>query len=249
MRETAPAGLIVPAFGLSDVLIDVLIVLALLLVLLGAAYAYWRHVWFWRDPPRQPPAAEGIVSPADGTVVYVRDVAPGEPVITIKQGLAAQMSDLVGEDVQVRKWVIGIFMSPFNVHYNRAPLDARVDRITRHPGQGNVHMGPMHWRTVLNRAPHYQNSTHIVRNERTVTRFLADYREAPLPFYVVQIGALTVNGIDSYCAVGAEVERGQTFGMIRVGSQVDLVLTHRDDLEVLVRPGQRVRAGETLLIS
>ena len=229
-------------------LVDALLALGALGLVALVAYAYWRHVWFWRDPPRSPPEAEGVLSPADGTVVYVRDVAPGEPVINIKQGLAAHLPDLVGEDVQVRKWVIGIFMSPFNVHYNRAPLDARVEGITRHPGQGNVHMGPMHWRTVLNRAPHYQNSTHIVRNERTVTRFVADYRQAPLPFYVVQIGALTVNGIDSYFSVGAEVARGQTFGMIRVGSQVDLVLTHREDLEVLVRPGQRVRAGETLLV-
>lgn len=217
---------------------------------LGAtAWAAWRYWWFFRDPPRTPPAGIGLVSPADGTVVYVREVAPDEDVVVIKQGLAAKVKDLVREDVDAPKIVIGIFMSPFDVHYNRAPLDAKVERITRHAGYGrNVHMGPMHWRTLLGRAPRYANSVHIVQNERTVTRFLARYLGEPLPFYVVQIGARTVNGIDSYVPPGQRVERGQKFGMIRIGSQVDVIVPRRAMLEVMVCPGQRVRAGETILI-
>jgi phosphatidylserine decarboxylase len=89
---------------------------------------------------------------------------------------------------------------------------------------------------------------HIVQNERTVTRFVGDYRGQALPFYVVQIGARTVNGIDSYVQPGERVARGQTFGMIRIGSQVDLVVTWRAGLEARVRPGERVRAGETVLV-
>ena len=41
-----------------------------------AAYLFWRYVWFFRNPRRAPPADAGIVSPADGTVVYVRSVEP-----------------------------------------------------------------------------------------------------------------------------------------------------------------------------
>jgi len=43
------------------------------------------------------------------------------------------------------------------------------------------------------------------------------------------------------------VERGAIFGMIRIGSQVDVVLPARPNLRVRVRPGDRVRAGETVL--
>ncbi len=215
----------------------------------AAAYLAWRRWWFFRDPQRTPPQTPGLVSPADGQVVYVRRVAPGEPVVTIKQGLAAMLTDLVGEEQREPRIVIGIFMSPFDVHYNRAPIDARVESIRRYPGQGgNVHMGPMHWRLLLRRPPYHENSTHIVRNERTVTRFRADYRGVDLPFYVVQIGAKTVNGIDSYVPVGGRVERGAKFGMIRIGSQVDLVMPLREAFEVLVAPGQRVRGGETVLV-
>jgi phosphatidylserine decarboxylase len=64
----------------------------------------------------------------------------------------------------------------------------------------------------------------------------------------VQIGARTVNGIDSYFREGDFVARGAKFGMIRIGSQVDVIVTWRPGLKVLVRPGERVRAGETRLI-
>lgn len=218
-------------------------------VIAAAGWIAWRRWWFFRDPPRTPPDAPGLLSPADGRVVYVRRVAPGEPVVTIKQGLAATLTDLVREDLADPRIVIGIFMSPLDVHYNRAPLDARVESINRHPGQGrNVHMGPMHWRLLLRRPPYHRNSEHIVRNERTVTRFLGRYRGIDLPMYVVQIGAKTVNGIDSYVPVGEEVRRGDKFGMIRIGSQVDLVIPDRSTFDVLVTPGQRVRGGETVLV-
>jgi phosphatidylserine decarboxylase len=221
----------------------------LITALLAGGYLFWRHFWFFRNPARTPPAEAGLVSPADGTIVYVRKAEPGEEVVTIKQGVRATVADIVREDVSQAKLVIGIFMSPFDVHFNRAPLDATVGFIRHHPARGqNVHMGAMHWRTVFNLPPHYDGSTHIVQNERTVTHFTGAYRGEPMSFYVVQIGARTVNGIDSYYAEGEPVARGATFGMIRIGSQVDLVVPWRAGLEARVRPGERVRAGETILI-
>lgn len=224
-----------------------------LLVLAGlfaaGGYFYWRYVWFFRNPSRTAPAEPGLVSPADGTVVYVRKAAPGEDVVVIKQGLRATVKDITREDDGEPKLVIGIFMSPLDVHYNRAPLSGTIDFIRRHAAIGaNAYMSAMHWRTLLNLAPHYAGSVHIVQNERAVTRFVADYNGKPFPFYVVQIGARTVNGIDSYYGEGERVERGATFGMIRIGSQVDLVVPWRDGLQARVQPGDKVVAGETILV-
>jgi phosphatidylserine decarboxylase len=226
-----------------------LTLIGVLLLGLLAAFLYWRHVWFFRNPPRTPPAAAGILSPADGTVVYVKRVAPGEEVVVIKEGLAATVEDILKQDEPAPKIVVGIFMSPFDVHYNRAPLGGRVDMIRHYPAQGeNLYMGMMHLRTVLNWLPLYEGSPHIVQNERTVTRFDSEYRGAPLPVYVVQIGSRGVHGIDSHYAVGDSVERGAIFGMIRIGSQVDLIVPAREGMSIKVRPGETVRAGETLLI-
>lgn len=214
-----------------------------------AAFLFWRNVWFFRNPARTVPQGENIVSPADGTVVYVKAVKPNEEVIVIKQGVAAGIKDIVREDMDAPKILIGVFMSPFNVHYNRAPLAGKVERIVHHPPKtANLHMGPMHLRTLLNRSPFYENSLHILENERTVTRLKGSFKGAELTCYVIQIAGKSVRGIDSYIPEGGEVGKGDVFGMIRIGSQVDLVLPQRADMRPTVRPGDRVRAGESVLV-
>jgi len=213
-----------------------------------AAYLFWRYIWFFRNPERATHGAEGVVSAADGTVVYVKKVEPGEPVINIKRGLSAQLTDILREDEAQPKLLIGVFMSPFDVHYNRAPVSGTVEFVRNHPPhRKNLHMGIMHWRILLKRRPYYRGSRHIVQNERTVTKINGTLKGDALPCYVVQIAAKTVAGIDSYVQPGEAVEKGSVFGMIRIGSQVDVVVPWREDINVHVRPGDRVRAGETLL--
>ncbi|MFZ5453473.1 MAG: phosphatidylserine decarboxylase [Thermodesulfobacteriota bacterium] len=219
-------------------------------VILGGGYLYWRYVWFFRNPQRQPPAGENIVSPADGTVVYVTLVKPGEEVVTIKQGVRAKVEDILREEQEDAKVHIGIFMSPFSVHYNRVPLAGRVEFIKHHPPlRKNYHMGPMHWRTLFSKSPLYRHSLHIVGNERTVTKVTGEFQGKEVPYYVIQIAGKSVRGIDSYTRPGAAVDKGAVFGMIRIGSQVDLVLPHQPGMKILAQPGDRVRAGETILIA
>lgn len=218
-------------------------------VVAGAAYLFWRYVWFWRNPIRTTPAVEGLVAAADGTVVYVKKLMAADDVIHVKQGLAARLADIVREDAALPKLLIGVFMSPFDVHYNRAPLSGTIEFVRHHPGSGrNAHMGPMHLRVVARREPYYRGSTHIVANERTVTKINGTLNGANLGCYIVQIAAKTVAGIDSYVTPGDTVARGTIFRMIRIGSQVDLVIPWREGMNVRVAPGDRVRAGETVLV-
>lgn len=214
-----------------------------------ALYLFWRYYWFWRRPLRAPPAQEGLLAAADGTVVYVKKLTEGDDVISVKRGLAARLVDITHEDAGLPKLLIGVFMSPFDVHYNRAPLTGTVEFVRHHSGRGrNLHMGAMHWRVLARRKPYYEGSAHIVQNERTVTKINGTFKGVPVSCYVVQIAAKTVAGIDSYVKIGDQVARGAIFGMIRIGSQVDIVVPWRDDLRVRVAPGDRVRAGETLLV-
>ena len=145
--------------------------LLIIAILSLAAYLYWRYIWFFRNPDRVAPGGENLVSPADGTVVYVTGIEPEQDVITIKQGVQARVADIVREDLALPKVLVGIFMSPFSVHYNRVPLAGRVEFVHHHPPLfKNRCMAPMHWRTVLKWPPFYTNSLHILSNERTVTK-------------------------------------------------------------------------------
>jgi phosphatidylserine decarboxylase len=223
--------------------------IAIALVLLGGGFLYWRYIWFFRNPERTPSPAEGILSPADGTVVYVKAVQPFEEVVVIKQGVKATIRDILREDDALPKLIIGVFMSPFNVHYNRAPLSGEVEFIRHYPATPkNLHMGAMHWRTLLHRSPRYTNSLHIIQNERKITLFKGLFKGHALACYVIQIAAKSVNGIDSYVQAGNKIVRGEIFGMIQIGSQVDLIVPWHDDLKLRVSPGDRVQAGETIVI-
>jgi phosphatidylserine decarboxylase len=176
-------------------------------------------------------------------------VLPGEKVITIKKGLEATINDITKEDITCPKILAGIFMSPFDVHYNRIPVTGRVEFIHHYPSSnGNLYMVSMHLRTVFKRRPLHRNSLHIVQNERCVTRIDGGWRGRPIACYVVQIAAKSVSGIDSYVKAGDQVEAGQVFGMIRIGSQVDLVVTDLEGMRVKVAPGDKVRAGQTIVI-
>ncbi len=96
--------------------------------------------------------------------------------------------------------------------------------------------------------PYYKGSRHIMENERTVTRIRGQCEGKRISCYVVQIASRNVSGIDSYVPVGSDVSKGQVFGMIRIGSQVDTVLTKSPGMRVKVKPGDKVRAGETVLV-
>ena len=226
-----------------------LIVILVLVLLAVTGYLYWRYFWFFRNPPRTIPSGDNIVSPADGTVVYLKTVEPEEEVIVIKQGVAAKIRDIVRQDMDSRKILIGIFMSPFDVHYNRSPVSGTVEQITHYPAKtSNLHMGPMHFRILFNQPPFYRNSLHILENERTVTRIKGKFKGDEISCYVVQIAGKSVNGIDSYIPKGDEVGKGEPFGMIRIGSQVDLIVPQMPKMRTRVKPGDRVRAGESVLV-
>jgi len=214
-----------------------------------AAFLFWRYIWFFRNPHRSVPAGNNIVSPADGTVVYVQEVEPGKPVIVVKQGTSATIKDIAREDMDSPKLLIGVFMSPLDVHYNRAPLTGKIESVRNYPcNRENLHMGVMHFRTLLGLEPYYKDSRHILENERTVTRIRGEHNGEEFGCYVVQIAAKNVNCIESFFPEGSQVAKGEIFGMIKIGSQVDTILPRISGMRIKVKPGDKVRAGESVLV-
>ena len=83
----------------------------------------------------------------------------------------------------------------------------------------------------------------MVKNERMVTVI---YHEE-FHLAIIQIASRLVRRIVSYVQQGDQVKLGQRMGMIRFGSQVDLLLPTLDHLEILVEKGDRLKTGLTIV--
>lgn len=192
----------------------------------SAATLAWR---FFRDPERVPPAREGVVlSPADGKVIYVRELARGAAAVSEKKGSSFRVSELVPAGLLGETgWLIGISMSYLDVHVNRAPIAGTVTRVLHVPG-----------RFLSLRKPEA-----VFANERMLTVVDGGRLKAA----VVQIASRLVRRIVGYVPEGAVVGLGQRIGKITLGSQVDLIVTGELHLRVRVQPGQHVSAGQTIV--
>ena len=132
------------------------------------------------------------------------------------------------EDRFLRKKVlkVSIFMSIFDVHLNRAPVSGKVLQRTYLPGRflvANVEKS-----SLLNE----QNAMILETEDR-------------LKILLIQIAGFVARRIVCYAKADDTLRRGEIFGLIRFGSRVDLYLP--TEAKVIVRIGQRVKGGESII--
>jgi len=171
-------------------------------------------VWlvsFFRDPRRRiPDDPRAIVAPADGVVVDVTQL---------------ERYDFIGAPA-IR---VGIFLSIFNVHINRAPTGGRVVETHYHPGEFLNAMRP----------------ESAERNEFMWIGF--EQTEPPgRRFAVRQISGMLARRIVCTLEPGQTVTPGEKFGMIKLGSRTELILPAAD-VEIVIQPGNIVRAGSDII--
>jgi phosphatidylserine decarboxylase len=201
--------------------------IACLLTLLFAAAAL--AYCFFRDPERaSPDASDVIVSPADGEVLYVGESEGGLLPIASKDGRRYTLQELTKTPLaRADAVVVGIGLSLLDVHVNRAPVAGRIALLRRFPGRfGSLRRPEM-----------------VFENERAT--MVIEHGSSQVA--VVLIASRLVRRIVTFVSEGDHVAVGQRLGMIRFGSQVDLVLPARTDVDVCVRPGDHVRAGESII--
>lgn len=176
-------------------------------------FLFWLEIiWFFRDPPRQVPAdPAAVVSPADGTIMELA-VVPAEG---FPEGKAFR---------------VGIFLSVFNVHINRAPLAARVTRMRYFPGR---------YLNALKAASARENEQLWIDLEEEGTG---------MPVRVTQISGALARRIVCELKAGQAVQKGEKFGMIKLGSRTELYVPTAVAFETAVKVGDKVRGGETILL-
>jgi phosphatidylserine decarboxylase len=187
-------------------------VMALGLLLVGRrkaalpfAAASLASLGFFRDPERvPPPVANAALSPADGRVTGVEEMT----------------DSFVGPSVRV-----SIFLSPLDVHVNRAPIAGIVVDTAYTRGRFLAAYDPKAGEV----------------NERCATRLQGETARVT----VVQIAGIAARRIVCRVGAGDKLEAGERFGLIRFGSRTDCYMPR--GTEVTVKVGDRVTGGVTII--
>jgi phosphatidylserine decarboxylase len=225
----------------------IVIVILVVFIVLVVLYLLNRYVWFYRDPDRKPEATNRtVIAPADGQIVYIKRFSEGE-VASEKLGREIRLDELT--DLKLPKgksgWIIGTYMSPFDVHYNYTPMPGKVKAIAYTKAEANLPMVDL-WEYIrfsfLRKAvDNFSERWHLV-NERNSVMV-----EGPgFDYALIEIADKFVNKITCYVSRGDMVEQGDKVGFIDRGSQVDLII-YTDAIEVKVKEGQQVYGGQTTL--
>lgn len=163
--------------------------------------------FFFRDPERITPAGRGIFySPADGKVILIRE---------------SEEEELLND----RALEISIFMSPFDVHINRAPCDGRVSAVRHYPGRFFAA---------------FKNKSSVL-NEHITMLLETEYGK----IVIRQVAGFLARR--AVCRVKPEdtLKQGQRYGLIKFSSRLDVFLPL--NTQIKVKLNDKVRAGETIL--
>ena len=189
---------------ITIIIIPFYTILGIFLSILSAYIFY-----FFRDPIRAIPNEDIVVSPADGLVTFV----------------GSSNNPLQNKLDKKNYTKISIFLSIFDVHVNRMPIDALVSSIKYIPGK-------------------FINAT-LDKSSNDNERNIICAKKKDDNFYIVQIAGLIARRIVCNLKNNQEVIKGDRIGIIKFGSRVDLFLPQ--NYNILISKGQRVVGGETII--
>ncbi len=177
-----------------------------------AAVLIWVLLFF-RDPERAVPADKNLLlAPADGRVTDIEIV---------------EENNFIGGPA-LR---IGIFLSIFNAHINRAPCNVKVEKITYKPGKYKNAMNPESGRV------NESNDIEMTRIDSPEDRMI-----------LRQISGAIARRIVCEINPGQKLTGGEKFGMIKFGSRTELYIPAHENKKCLVKIGDKIKAGLTPLI-
>ncbi len=171
--------------------------------------------YFFRNPIRYIPGAAGLfLAPADGFVSEISEVD-------------MEMHNTTEGSVKMNK--ISIFLSVFDVHVNRIPIDSEVVHTKYHHG------------AFLNAS----SDKASIHNEKMITYLCTYYDNQKYIIRVDQIAGFIARRIVNNCKVGDKKQAGEELGIIKFGSRVDLYLPI--DIPIMIKAGQTCVGGETII--
>lgn len=186
-------------------------------------------ILFFRDPERIPPEEDGVIlSPADGKVKYVKKIQNGEFPFAIKNKKNIPLSEFTEKEIIENSGIqIGIGLSLMDIHVNRSPINGTISFLKRIPGKFHS----------------LKKISSLLENERAFAIVKGD----TIKIGLVLIASRLVRRILIYLNEGEHAHIGQRIGMIRFGSQADILIPNISTLRINVKPGDKVKAGISIL--
>jgi len=196
------------------------------IIFLSISLLLWM---FYRDPERVPPENENaILSPADGEIIYIKKIDKGQIPLSEKKGRRFSLNEFTQSDVLPQGgYLIGIAMNYLNVHVNRAPMSGRVSLLKYIDG------------LFLS----LKKKEAVVENERA----LIIIENERFKLGIVQIASRMVRKIVPYIKQDQDIQKGARIGMIRFGSQVDLIFPNLPSIHIKVNLKDKVKAGLSII--
>ena len=179
---------------------------------------------FYRDPERTIPKGSNIVSPADGRIISI--INTSKKSLKIKKGLLGKIKTYT-KDVSDRCYIVSIFMSPFDAHINRAPIEGIVKSVK-------------HTKGSFFRAYDMEKSLQNEKNEIII-------QNKKIKVKVIQIAGFLARRIVCNVKKNQKVNKGQKIGMIALGSQTSIIIPR--GVELKVKANDKVKAGQTIIAS
>jgi phosphatidylserine decarboxylase len=191
--------------GIPFVIVPFLIALAL------AYFGFWAlaavflalaafMAFFFRNPARNTPQGSNLViSAADGKVTRIEQTPDG--------------------------MLVSVFLSPLDVHVNRAPISGKVTNVRMFKGK---------------KRPATSNEASATNERNAVT-----IEGENITVVCTQIVGILARRIVCRCKPGDHLERGELYGLIKFGSRTDLLMP--ENIKVCVKVGDKVRGGETII--
>ena len=179
---------------------------------------------FYRDPKRKIPKGDNIVSPADGEIINIMKIKSGK--VIINKGFLGKIQTLT-KNIAKECYVISIFMSPFNVHVNRAPIDGKIISIKHEKGK---------FFAAFNLKKSLMNEKNeIIMKNRNIGKIK-----------LIQVAGFLARRIICTVSKDEKVNKGQKIGKIVLGSQVTLILPSKK-VKLKARINQKVFGGSTII--
>lgn len=219
-------------------LIDILLIIISSIIAVVITFYIFYKFYFLRNPKRTAPKGNNIVSPADGRIVKIIKVSlksnqskTGH--LTITKGMFGKIKTLI-EDVDKECYLIQIMLTPFDVHYQRAPIDGTVTLVSYTEGKFlNAVKDAASLRCLENE-----------KNEMVFTQKLKN-KNKKYSVKVIQIAGVLARRIVCFVHAGKEVRKGEEIGLITLGSQVSLIIPNSCSLKI--KEGQYVYGGKTIV--